>query len=269
MSKTNGDGEAQYIHGTSPQEQARLRALNALTNDAFVNFLRLDDAKTILEVGAGLGILAADVARRAPHADVIGVELQARQLASAEAPPKNLQLVQADANALPFARDTFDVVYCRYLLEHVENPSRVLSEMRRVLRPRGRVFVMENDVSVCRFDPETPSFDHVWARFVELQQKLGGDALIGRRLFSLLKRAGFREVRLSIQPEVHWSGSPRFAAWIDNLAGNVRGAAESLVRHGLATVVEIERALSELSTLAQRDDATAWFHWNRAEATTE
>ena len=51
-----------YIHGTEPSEQKRLAALNRLTNEAFVRFLGVVPRMRALEVGSGLGILAAEVA---------------------------------------------------------------------------------------------------------------------------------------------------------------------------------------------------------------
>src|SRR5688572_20691110 len=74
---------ADYIHGTQPREQARLAALNRLTNAAFIEFLQVSPGAGVLEVGSGLGILAAAVARAAPGAGVTGVEISPDQLAAA------------------------------------------------------------------------------------------------------------------------------------------------------------------------------------------
>ena len=49
--------EAAYIHGTSPEEQARLALLNDLTNESFLQFLEHGRTSSILDVGCGLGIL--------------------------------------------------------------------------------------------------------------------------------------------------------------------------------------------------------------------
>jgi SAM-dependent methyltransferase len=255
-----------YIHGTDPDEQARLAALNRLTNGAFLDFLEIEPGDRVLEVGSGLGILAAEVAALVPNGEVVGLEYSTAQLASIAASAPNLSFRQGDAHSLPFEENSFDAVYCRYVLEHLSDPPRALSEMRRVLRPGGRVFVLENDISVNRFDPPCPTFDRLWSAFIELQSRLGGDGIIGRRLFGLLKRAGFRDVELSYQPEVHWSGLPSFRPWVINLLKNVEGAQERLISQGLASTAEIEEAGAELESLLARDDACALFHWDRARA---
>ena len=115
--------------------------------------------------------------------------------------------------------------------------------MRRVLRPGGRVAVMENDVTLIRFDPPCPVFESVWTAFADVQEQLGGDALIGRRLYRLLHHAGFRDIELSVQPEVHWQGSPGWIPWVTNIIGNVESARDALLRRGLCTERGIDTAV--------------------------
>jgi ubiquinone/menaquinone biosynthesis C-methylase UbiE len=104
-----------YIHGTAPSEQQRLVQLNRLTNDAFVAFLNVAAGTQALEVGSGLGILAAAVASAADVVRVTGVEVSGAQL-SAATRRSRVSYVQADAQALPLADRTFDLVYARFLL---------------------------------------------------------------------------------------------------------------------------------------------------------
>ncbi|HZL91272.1 MAG TPA: methyltransferase domain-containing protein [Pirellulaceae bacterium] len=256
---------AAYIHGTAPSEQERLKLLNRLTNGPFVEFLKVHPGMRVLEVGSGLGILAAEVAAAADRVEVVGLERSSQQMAAAVQSPR-VSYVQGDAHQLPFADGSFDLVYCRYLLEHVTDPERVLREMRRVTRAGGRVAAMENDISLVRLDPPCAGFDAVWSAFVDHQRRLGGDGLIGRRLFRLFRAAGFRQIELSVQPELHWYGSPGFAPWIENLAGNIKSGQQGLIESGLCSAEQIEHALTELAALASRDDASMSFVWNRVAA---
>lgn len=258
--------DATYIHGTEPSEQDRLAKLNAMTNGAFVTFLRLRAADHVLEVGSGLGLLARDVAARVPGGRVVGLEHSPEQLATARrsATAVNLEFAQGDAHALPFADGTFDLVFCRYVLEHLADPVRALREMHRVLKPAGRCCAQENNIEINRFDPPTPRFDALWAKFGGLQAQLGGDAFIGLRLFRMFREAGFHGAELSIAPEVHWAGSPGFDPWVTNLIGNIRSGERALIDRGLATRAEIDGAIAELENHKRRDDASAIFYWNRA-----
>jgi len=153
-----------YIHGTEPREQRRLSELNRMTNRAFVAFLGVGPGERVLEVGSGLGLLAADVAASAPGVEVTGVERSPDQLAAA-IPAPGVRHVQGDAHRLEFASGSFDVVYARYLLEHVADPAAVVSEMHRVIRPGGRIALQENDISLLRLDPPCSAFEEVWAAF--------------------------------------------------------------------------------------------------------
>ncbi|MEX2026589.1 MAG: methyltransferase domain-containing protein, partial [Pirellulaceae bacterium] len=234
-------------------------------NGPFVEFLRVQPGMRVLEVGSGLGILAAEVAAAAEGVEVIGLERSSEQIAAATSAPR-VHYVQGDAHELPFADGSFDLVYCRYLLEHVANPVRVLSEMRRVTRPGGRVQAMVYDGSLVRLDPPCPAFEQVWSAFAEHQRQFGGDGLIGRRLYRLFRDAAFSQIELSIQPELHWHGSPGFAPWIENLMGNIRSGHQGLIESGLCSPEQIGLALSELSALKPRRDASFTFMWNRAAA---
>ena len=90
--------------------------------------------------------------------------------------------------------------------------------------------------------------------------------LVGRRLFRLFRIAGLTQIELSVQPEVHWQGSPRFSAWIQNLAGNLESARHGLEASALCGQEKLGRAIAELADLSCRPDASSHFMWNRAMA---
>ncbi len=136
--------------------------------------------------------------------------------------------------------------------------------MRRVLRTGGRARAQENNILIISFYPECPRFETVWQRFAELQTLLGGDALIGKKLFALFKQAGFAEIELSLQPEIHYAGTETFRPWIENLIGNVESGARELEARSLASAAEIADAITELRSFSEREDASAIFYWNRA-----
>jgi ubiquinone/menaquinone biosynthesis C-methylase UbiE len=252
-----------YIHGTEPAEQERLAALNRITNGAFLSFLDVEAGTRVLEVGSGLGLLAAEAASANDCVKVVGLERSGEQIAAAVRVP-HVGYIRGDAHELPFREGAFHLVYARYLLEHVVAPEQVLREMRRVTRPGGRVGVCENDISLMRVDPPCPHFEEVWTLFQRLQEQLGGDGLIGRRLFRLFRSAGFTDIELSLQPEVHWQGSVAFGPWMTNLRGNLESARRGLEQSAACGRSKLDAAIAELDELARRPDASAYFMWNRA-----
>ena len=256
---------ATYIHGTSSEEQSRLLLLNRLTNEAFLAYLELDDVSSVLEIGSGLGQLTGEVAQRVPRGEVWGVEKHPAQLAQSKQSFPHLHFVEGDAHALPFTDGFFDVVYGRYILEHLANPGQALREAHRVWKTGGKLFIQENNIAILTCYPELDTFTRVWNQFARLQKICDGDALIGKKLFSHFKGADFQHIKLSIQPEIHHAGSPNFHPWIENLIGNIKSGAHLLSKYQLASEAEIAHAMAELNYLAQQDDATIIFYWNRAQ----
>lgn len=258
-----------YIHGTAAPEQERLARLNELTNPSFLEFLACRAGERVLEVGSGLGILAAQAAARVAPGMLVGLERAREQLAAARrrlaaSGPPRLHFCGGDARALPFGGGTFDLVYARYLLEHVADPAGALREMRRVLRAGGRLCVQENDNFALKFDPPCPRFARVWRRFCALQRRMGGDPAIGKKLFRLLRAAGFTRIAVSLAPETYAAGSAAFVPWVANFIALVRPVRGALAAAGLATAEEVDAGCRELERFLARPDATVIFYWNRA-----
>ncbi|HNQ11939.1 MAG TPA: methyltransferase domain-containing protein [Bacteroidia bacterium] len=256
-----------YIHGTHVDEQERLEKLNTLTNNAFKSFIEIPKTGSVLEIGSGIGLLAKELSVENPNVEFKGIEFSNDQLVKARAlETGRLKFIQGDAHHLPFDSDQFDVCYGRYILEHVHSPSVVLIEMHRVLKTGGTIFLQENNIFANVFFPTCPAFDKVWNQFAKLQEYLGGDALIGKKLFSYLQEAGFSKIELSVANEVHWYGSPMYETWIRNLIGNIKGAEELMSQHGYSSIDEINRSVKELEELIQNKSGSCYFYWNRARA---
>jgi SAM-dependent methyltransferase len=93
------------------------------------------DACRLLDLGSGFGGYSGEFARRG--AGVVGVDLvQPSGLAL-----KGVRPVIASALELPFRAESFDLIFCASLIEHVASPARLLAEMERVLRPGGCAYV--------------------------------------------------------------------------------------------------------------------------------
>ncbi|KAL0487018.1 methyltransferaseS [Acrasis kona] len=105
---------------------------------------------TILDVGCGPGTITIDLAELVPHGHVIGIDtseetLQLARNAAVERGVKNVEFVLGDGNSLNYSNGSFDVVHAHQVLQHVNNPVRLLSEMKRVTRKGGVVAVRETD----------------------------------------------------------------------------------------------------------------------------
>jgi len=111
--------------------------------------LRFTDLR-ILDIGCGTGRFAASVLRHVPDAEVWGLDLSGGMLRRAAARSTaqeegRLHLVQADSEQLPFPDDYFDAVTCSHSFHHYPHQEKVLAEMHRVLRPQGRLLLIDGD----------------------------------------------------------------------------------------------------------------------------
>jgi ubiquinone/menaquinone biosynthesis C-methylase UbiE len=94
----------------------------------------------VLDLGCGIGDLAADLARAGAHVTAADVAQAALDRAARRHPELHLRLIAID-EPLPFDDGSFDAVWSSEVIEHVADTARWLSEVRRVLVPRGRVLL--------------------------------------------------------------------------------------------------------------------------------
>jgi demethylmenaquinone methyltransferase/2-methoxy-6-polyprenyl-1,4-benzoquinol methylase len=103
---------------------------------------RLPPGGHVLDVATGTGLVAAELLRRG--FEVTGVDQSPEMLAVARRRfGDTVELIEAAADALPFADGTFDHLTCTYLLRYVVNPEATLAELARVVRPGGTVASLE------------------------------------------------------------------------------------------------------------------------------
>ena len=107
----------------------------------FVDFVGLDDGVRVLDVGSGTGSLSLAVAGRLPNARVVGIDPTRVFVAYAreQISYSRLSFELGDAQALPFADESFGAALALLVLQAVPDPSLAIAEMRRVTRPCGRV----------------------------------------------------------------------------------------------------------------------------------
>ncbi|HUE09318.1 MAG TPA: methyltransferase domain-containing protein [Steroidobacteraceae bacterium] len=99
----------------------------------------------VLDIACGTGLVSFEAARAVgPDGHVLGVDLSGRMLDSAERRARELKLsncrfARMDAETLGLPDASFDVVLCALGLMYIPDPEKALREMRRVLRPGGRI----------------------------------------------------------------------------------------------------------------------------------
>ena len=163
--------------------------------------LQLRPGLHVLDVGCGTGddlnAIAAIVgdAGRAVGLDVSEALLaEARKRAAAQG--VTVELHAGDAHALPFADASFDVARTERVLQHVQDPARVLAEMVRTTRPGGRVVAAEPDWDTLIVDGADRS---VTRRILHHRCDRVRNGWIGRQLAALFRDAQLAQIGVSAE----------------------------------------------------------------------
>lgn len=188
-----------YTHG---HHESVLRSHRWRTAENSAGYLlpHLRSGMQLLDVGCGPGTITSDLAALVDPGGVTAMEMTeaALQIARTEAERRgqgNISFAVTDVHTMDFANDAFDVVHAHQVLQHVADPVRALSEMRRVCRPGGLVAARDSDYSAFTWFPQVPGLDRWLALYEEAARANGGEPDAGRRLLSWANRAGFTCVR--------------------------------------------------------------------------
>jgi ubiquinone/menaquinone biosynthesis C-methylase UbiE len=124
--------------------------------------------KRVADVGSGKGRFARLVKERYPAASVVAVDLAEAMLAHV---PKNIHRVAATMTALPLATGSCEGAYATESLEHAVDIPAAVAELARVVRPGGRIVIIDKNVEVWG-RLETPEWER-WFGRKELEGLLG------------------------------------------------------------------------------------------------
>jgi len=192
-------GEGPFDDVSSELERLRVQAA-LVWPDELRTLVRhgLREDATLLEVGCGPGFVTSRLLDHLRRGSVTGVDLDPTMLAHARellGGSERVRFVEASASETGLPNASFDAVLARFLLQHLPNVDVVLAELRRVLRPGGRMIAVDSDQAFdTLFDPEPRFYRALMDAVEEAQRARGGDRNIGRRLPRLLADAGFSDI---------------------------------------------------------------------------
>jgi len=244
-----------YTHG---HHESVLRSHTWRTAENSAGYLigELRPGMELLDIGCGPGTITLDLAGLVAPGRTVGLDREAQIIEGAEQLRSDRQVGNAsfqvgDVYGLEFAEGSFDVVHAHQVLQHLRDPVAALTEMRRVLRPGGRLAVRDSDYGAKIWAPQDERLDRWMALYHQVTRANGAEADAGRFLPGWVRSAGFEDVRVSTStwtfadPETcRWWGE----LWADRV--ELSSFAEQAVGYGFADA-------AELATIAD-----AWRRWS-------
>ncbi|KAG6013700.1 hypothetical protein E4U54_006418 [Claviceps lovelessii] len=255
---------ATYTHGHHASV-LRSHTWRTAVNSAGYLLPHIQPHMTILDLGCGPGTITTDLCAHVPEGHVIGLERgaavldQARALAT-ERGVQNVQFVEGDANSLSYADNTFDVVVCHQVLQHVSDPVGILREMRRVAKPGGLVAARESDYGSFTWYPEVEGMKSWHSLYRAVASHNGGEPDAGRMIHAWAKRAGFSAASItctasswcySTREEIEWWSG----LWAERTVAS--SFADTAIEAGLATKERLDTVANTWRVWGKEDDA--WF----------
>jgi demethylmenaquinone methyltransferase/2-methoxy-6-polyprenyl-1,4-benzoquinol methylase len=144
--------EALELFSGLPRRYDALSAALSLWQDprwrrALVSAVDPQAGDRVLDVATGTGMVAAELLSRC-ECSVVGIDQSPAMLSAARArfasePASRVELIEGQAESLPFVDGSFDALTFSYLLRYVDDPAATMRELARVVRPGGRVASLE------------------------------------------------------------------------------------------------------------------------------
>jgi ubiquinone/menaquinone biosynthesis C-methylase UbiE len=268
------DSQFPYVHGFNQEEQERLWRQGELWEHILFQDVDFSDRKRVLEVGSGVGAQSQILLRRFPKIHLTGIDLSDTQIKAAE---ENLgrrqdfkgrfEFKQMDAGNLDFESNSFDAAYLCWVLEHMPDPLRTLSEVRRVLSPGGKIVVTEVMGHSFFLEPYCPNLWKYWMAFNDFQNDQGGDPFIGVKLGNLLSTIGFKRVETRVKVRHYDNRHPEARKeMIEFWKGMILSAADQLLQSKHTDQKIVDATKKELSAVQRDPNAVFFYAFMQAEA---
>jgi len=249
-----------YVHGYDHRENIRLQDQASTLLELLHSGTSYPAGSSVLEAGCGVGAQTVTLARNSPNAFITSVDISEASVTEAKrkveaAGVTNVQFQQADIFNLPYGPDAFDHIFVCFVLEHLSRPVEALRTLKNHLRQGGTITVIEGDHGSVYFYPDSEAAHKAIQCQVELQRRAGGNALIGRELYPLLRKAGYYSIRISPRMVYVDSSKPEFVEGFTKKTFTVmiEGVRKSAVKTGIIEQHVFEQGIRDLYRTTEPD----------------
>jgi ubiquinone/menaquinone biosynthesis C-methylase UbiE len=252
MSRADGPPAEQYVIRGGQLGYERLTVLARSwqpTTSALFDRVQLGPGMRCVDLGCGSGDVTFEMAERVgPDGSVTGVDMDMVKLGLARRAAATQGLLNVEfrqMNVYEFAEsDAYDLVYARFVLQHLSRPVDVLRAMWAAVRVGGVLVVEDADFEGSFCDPPHNGFAFWVEAYQRVLERHGGDPLMGRKLHRYFTDAGIPEPSVGVVQNVHRTGEAKMLPH-----STVEATAEAIVAEGVATAEQLREALDGLAEL--------------------
>ncbi len=249
-----------YVHGYDQRESIRLQDQAATLVELLHSDTGYPAGSRVLEAGCGVGAQTVTLAQNSPHAVITSVDISETSLAEAErkvlaAGFTHVRFEQGDIFNLPYGPDAFDHIFVCFVLEHLADPAAALAALKDHLKPGGTITVIEGDHGSAYFHPASDAAQSAIRCQVELQRRAGGNAMIGRALYPLLRQAGYHSIHVSPRMVYVDGKRPHLVEGFTRKTFNamIEGVREEALGSGIIDPQVFEKGIQDLYRTAEPD----------------
>jgi SAM-dependent methyltransferase len=249
-----------YVHGYSERESKRL-CDQAETLDMLLHHDSVfTSGSHVLEAGCGVGSQTRIIAPKNPLCRFTSVDISSESVEKAKSTIKSLNIHNVEFQVgnifeLQFEESSFDHIFICFVLEHLSDPLKALTILKKYLKKGGTITVIEGDHGSTYFYPHSIEADKAIKCQVQLQAENNGNALIGREIYPLLCRAGFSECRVSPRMVYVDASKPQLVeGFIKNtFTAMIEGVEKEALSKSLITPEEWRKGINGLYRTAKND----------------
>ncbi len=188
-------------------ELIRLKKQASMGIEFEMNFWKsipINEDSAILDVGCGPGVISSAIAKFASKGTVVGIDKNSLMIKECKENKeyeaiKNLSFREGDIYNLDIPENSVDVIYSRFLFQHLSNPIQALNQLKKVLKPGGKVCIIDVDDSWLTLNPRPALFESYLRRVEDAQKDMGGDRFVGHKLKDYFEEVGFINVKSKVE----------------------------------------------------------------------
>ena len=210
-----------------------------------------------LDVGCGGGEVTFEIARLVgPIGQVTGLDMDEVKLALGREAAERRGVTNVDFRVADVSRwneeDTYDLVYCRFLLQHLSRPIDLLRDMWAAVRPGGVLVVEDADFEALFCDPPNEGYEFWKRSYSRVLELRGGDPVIGRKLHRYFREADVPSPAMNVVQLATTSGEAKTLP-----LSTLEATGEAILAEAVATEEELTTALARLASFTADPDTVS------------